>query len=588
MTATGGPFHQGRKSSSDAYFIKISKPAGSGLRSTRPHLPRKGPARTLTIIATIAMLLPALVFTGSLLQIGTHDSNAATTIVTALGNQRPAIASARDYGSVELGLKFKPDVDGYIVGVRFYKGAGNKGPHTGTLWSAKGQNLARVTFTGESASGWQTASFQHRVAVQANKVYVVSYHAPVGHYSYTRWYFNHGHDNGYIRMNSSRRARGNGVYAYSNAPTYPTYTWTDSNYFVDVMFTTSAAVTPPTDSGKEPPTTDKPTPTTDKATTTTVPKTTTTGAPTTTTDPPVVIPPPTTTTRPPVVTPPPTTNGAFPSAANTGVPGGTNLTTYTGPTTIRSCGVVIDSKVVNGDLTILAGNGTHSASTPCVTIKNSLVRGVIDDKYAGYSCGGVQGCGPLVITDSEVAVPVPADVAAVSDANYYMWRSYVHGARSGAQCDGYCEIHDSFLLADKEFGTAHMDAFITNGNYGAPIVLDHNAFLCAPTGAVPNGSGCAADVGLFGDFSAVTNMTITDNLFKATNDAYFCLHSGYEPGKPYPNGGGLNYTNNVFERGANGKCGVADAVFNWYNSAGRWCNNMYDDGATVLASDQCP
>ncbi len=298
-------------------------------------------------------------------------------------------------------------------------------------------------------------------------------------------------------------------------------------------------------------------------------------------------PPPTTTTRPPVVTPPPTTNGAFPSVANTGVSDGTNLTTYTGSMTIRSCGTVIDSKVVNGDLTILAGNGTHSASTPCVTIKNSLVRGTVDDKYSSYACGGVQGCGPVLITDTEVAVPAPVDVAAVAEANIFMWRSYVHGARVGINCDGYCEIHDSFLLADKEFGSTHMQAFLSNGNYGAPIVLDHNAFLCAPTGPVPDGAGCAADVGLFGDFSAVTNMTITGNLFKATNDAYYCVHSGYEPGKAYPNGGGLNYTNNVFEAGPNGKCGDADAVFNWNNSAGRWCNNKFSDGRLVLDTDQC-
>jgi hypothetical protein len=281
------------------------------------------------------------------------------------------------------------------------------------------------------------------------------------------------------------------------------------------------------------------------------------------------------------------TAATFPSASNTGVPAGRVLTTYAGPTTIRTCGVVIDSKVVNGDLTILAGNGTHSAATPCVTIRNSLVKGIIDDKWTSYSCAGFRGCGPVVITDSEIGVPVPADVAAISDTNYYMWRSYVHGARSGAQCDGYCEIHDSYLLADKEFGTAHMDAFITNGNYGAPIVLDHNSFLCAPTGSVPDGAGCAANVGLFGDFSAVTNMTVTDNIFRATNDAYFCLHSPYEPGKPYPNGGNDNFSGNVFEKGASGKCGGAGPVFNWNNVAGRWCDNNFDDGSAVLPGVVC-
>ena len=99
-------------------------------------------------------------------------------------------------------------------------------------------------------------------------------------------------------------------------------------------------------------------------------------------------PPPTTTTRPPVVTPPPTTSGAFPSVANTGVPDGTNLTTYTGSTTIRTCGAVIDSKVVNGDLTILASNGTHSGVDTMRHHQNSLVKGMIDDKYTATRAPG--------------------------------------------------------------------------------------------------------------------------------------------------------------------------------------------------------
>src|SRR5260370_5329873 len=59
----------------------------------------------------------------------------------------------------------------------------------------------------------------------------------------------------------------------------------------------------------------------------------------------------------------------YPNPSNTGVPAERALTGYVGPTTIRTCGVVIDSKIVNGDLTILSSHGTHSAATPCVTIR---------------------------------------------------------------------------------------------------------------------------------------------------------------------------------------------------------------------------
>ena len=61
--------------------------------------------------------------------------------------------------AVELGVKFRADRAGTATGVRFYKAAANTGTHTGSLWSATGTRLAQVTFTNETASGWQAATF---------------------------------------------------------------------------------------------------------------------------------------------------------------------------------------------------------------------------------------------------------------------------------------------------------------------------------------------------------------------------------------------------------------------------------------------
>ena len=52
-----------------------------------------------------------------------------------------------------------PAADGFITGVRFYKGAGNTGTHTGTLYSASGSVLATGTFSNETATGWQMLNF---------------------------------------------------------------------------------------------------------------------------------------------------------------------------------------------------------------------------------------------------------------------------------------------------------------------------------------------------------------------------------------------------------------------------------------------
>ena len=50
-------------------------------------------------------------------------------------------------------------MDGYITGVRFYKGAGNVGPHVGNLWTGAGTLLGSAAFAAETASGWQEVRF---------------------------------------------------------------------------------------------------------------------------------------------------------------------------------------------------------------------------------------------------------------------------------------------------------------------------------------------------------------------------------------------------------------------------------------------
>ena len=92
----------------------------------------------------------------------------------------PANPSVNDPNAVELGVNFKADLDGFITGVRFYKGASNTGTHVGNLWTTAGQLLATATFTNETASGWQQVNFSTAIPVTANTVYLASYFASVG------------------------------------------------------------------------------------------------------------------------------------------------------------------------------------------------------------------------------------------------------------------------------------------------------------------------------------------------------------------------------------------------------------------------
>jgi hypothetical protein len=99
------------------------------------------------------------------------------------GSVTPGTVTDPDTAAVELGVKFRADTNGFITGLRFYKGPGNTGTHLGRLWTTSGTQLATATFTNETASGWQQVSFATPVAITANTTYVASYYAPNGRYS---------------------------------------------------------------------------------------------------------------------------------------------------------------------------------------------------------------------------------------------------------------------------------------------------------------------------------------------------------------------------------------------------------------------
>ena len=162
-------------------------------------------------------------------------SGAVTPQATIFDFAAPSMADAGDPGAVELGVKFTADSDGTVTGIRFYKAAANTGTHTGSLWTADGQRLAQVTFTGETASGWQDASFANPVNVTAGTTYVASYFAPMGHYSATSRGLDSAVDNPPLRALGSSSSP-NGVYAYGSSSTFPANTYNGTNYMVDVLY----------------------------------------------------------------------------------------------------------------------------------------------------------------------------------------------------------------------------------------------------------------------------------------------------------------------------------------------------------------
>ena len=142
-------------------------------------------------------------------------------------------------GALELGVSFKSDVSGTITGIRFYKSVANTGTHVGRLWGPTGALLASVTFTGETASGWQQANFSTPVAITANTVYIASYGLTIGHFSANWSYFATA---GYNNTPLHALQTPNGV--YGTLGTRPVYTHQAANYWVDVVFRATSSTAP--------------------------------------------------------------------------------------------------------------------------------------------------------------------------------------------------------------------------------------------------------------------------------------------------------------------------------------------------------
>lgn len=155
----------------------------------------------------------------------------------------PSQLDSGDPSSIELGVRFRADFDGYITGIRFYKGTTNAGTHIGNLWSNTGTLLASAAFTNETTSGWQQVTFNNPVTITANATYVASYFAPSGHYSDTGAYFaKSGADAPPLHFLKNGVDGSNGVYSYSSSSTFPTSSFNATNYWVDVVYVPASSM----------------------------------------------------------------------------------------------------------------------------------------------------------------------------------------------------------------------------------------------------------------------------------------------------------------------------------------------------------
>ncbi len=262
---------------------------------------------------------------------------------------------------------------------------------------------------------------------------------------------------------------------------------------------------------------------------------------------------------------PPSTMAGWPGTTNTGVPAGATLKKYTGSCTITST-------------VTISGIDASSCGAILVKANNVVIAGSLLPRIDA-TAGGIDS---ITVTDSTVNGGTWSG-GAIWGENITALRVNVTGGQHSVHCAGNCSVTDSWL--HDQYNPArqsyHNNAFLTNG--GANMVLNHNNLACTPL-LNSTGGGCTADVSLFGDFAPVTNVTVENNLLMANNSSIsYCAYGGHEPSKAYPVATDIRFIDNVFERGANGKCGAYGPATSFQTNATGyvWSGNAFDDGTAI-------
>jgi hypothetical protein len=267
--------------------------------------------------------------------------------------------------------------------------------------------------------------------------------------------------------------------------------------------------------------------------------------------------------------------GCFPGPGLVGPPEGTVLTAYTGPCAITTPNTVIDSKIVNCDISVRAGG---------LVIKNSIINGSVlqpSGQYPSFSIeyskiDGADGNGYACVN------------CGVTGQNFTLRYSEIVNTNRGVWCQKNCIIEDNYIHGTTLEPVASNLAHASAARVEQYTTIRHNVLSCDFDGPFPNNElGCSAGMTGYPDFAPIHHNTIEGNLFVANRTNGFCAYGGATQGKPYSNDP-LNATyivfrDNVWQRGSTRKCGAYGPItsFNASGTGNVWSNNRWDDGTLV-------
>jgi hypothetical protein len=256
--------------------------------------------------------------------------------------------------------------------------------------------------------------------------------------------------------------------------------------------------------------------------------------------------------------------GCFPGPANTGVPAGVKLTSYSGPCTITKAKTVISGKHIRCDLLIRAAG---------VVIEKSKIDGTISNTSQSYS---------FTLRDSTLnATPDEVlQVTGVGDVNFTVLRSEVIGGNRGIYCAVNCTIQDSWIHGQRIKDSWHASAVRMEQR----TRVIHNSMTCDAERTSTDGS-CSATLTGYPDFAPIRDNLIQGNLFLVTRYSAFCAYGGSTKGKPFSGqSGGIVFKDNIFQRGTHSwDCALYGPISDFDEDlpGNVWSNNKFDDGEVI-------
>lgn len=191
---------------------------------------------------------------------------------------------------------------------------------------------------------------------------------------------------------------------------------------------------------------------------------------------------------------------AFPSAACTGVPAGTNLTVVDGDVEVDTANTVIDGQDIRGCVLVNA---------PGVVVRRSKMNCVASeaDSYSGAA---------VVLEDVEIDCGNSKGTTAVGDYNFTVRRANIHSCENGFDVDGRVRIEDSYIHDLLRYDPAedpHTDG-IQITPVGNDITIVHNTIYA--------GDGTSAII----TNDLVSNVLVKDNLMAGGAYTLYCPQGG--------------------------------------------------------------